>query len=262
MAEGSAAAFRVELDRPLWLTREVSLSVTATAVLTVEDNDAATFAVSLVPEEIDEGGSAVLTVALANGVMFAREQSIALSATGSATATLTALADVHAEDAETVTVTATHDGAAVGSATATIRANDAPPPLVATLSADAATVTEGSTAAFTVVLDAPARAPLSVAATVSETRAVLSGRVPTRIEFAVGERQKRLALATVADAVVEGAGTMTVTLAAGSGYVLGETATAVLTVEDDDAASFSVTAAQDEIEEGGGTSVTVTVEGG
>ena len=259
------------------------LGETATAVLTVEDDDAATFAVSLVPEEIDEGGSAVLTVALANGVTFAREQSIALSATGSATpadyglapstlalatgagsatATLTALADVHAEDAETVTVTATHDGAAVGSAMATIRANDAPPPLVATVSADAATVTEGSTAAFTVVLDAPARAPLSVAATVSETRAVLSGRVPTRIEFAVGERQKRLALATVDDAVVEGAGTVTVTLAAGSGYVLGETATAVLTVEDDDAATFSVTAAQDEIEEGGGTSVTVTVEGG
>ena len=111
------------------------------------DNDAASFEVSASPDEIDEGGSATLTVSIANGVTFAANQSIALSVSGSAsaadyglapetltlaagatsvTATLTAVDDADEESAETATVTATHGGTAVGSATLTIRASDIP----------------------------------------------------------------------------------------------------------------------------------------
>ena len=119
----------------------------ASAQATVADNDAATFELSVAPEEIDEGGSAAVTVAIANGVTFAEEQSIALEFGGTATkgtdytvsaatlalgagadsvaATLTVLDDTEEEDAETVSITADHAGTAVGSATATIAASDA-----------------------------------------------------------------------------------------------------------------------------------------
>ena len=99
------------------------------------------------PEEIDEGGSATLTVSIAKGVTFAEDQSIALSVSGSASAadyvlapetlalaagatsveaTLTAVDDVDEESAETATVTATHGGLEVGSAPLAIRASDIP----------------------------------------------------------------------------------------------------------------------------------------
>ncbi len=58
----------------------------SSAAVTVLDDDAASFEVSVSPEEIDEGGSATLTVSIANGVTFAEAQSIALSVAGSASA--------------------------------------------------------------------------------------------------------------------------------------------------------------------------------
>ena len=337
VAEGSAATFRVELDRPAWSAREVALSVsgtgamlspelpvsvrveadatsatvtvptvddaqvegdgtvmltlvsgtgyvlgeTSSAAVDVTDDDVATFAVSAEPAEIDEGGAAALTVAIANGVTFARRQSIALSATGSATAadyrllpetlelaagassataTLTAVADPYAEPAETVTVRATHDGAEVGSATVTIRASEALPR--ATVSAVSAAVSEGAPAQFAITLDAPARTALSVSVAVSETGAVLAETPAAAVGFAVGDQTASLALATSDDAVVEADGTLTVTLGAGSGYVLGTATAATVTVTDNDTATFAFGAAADEIDEGGATMVTVTVEDG
>ena len=337
VAEGSAATFRVEFDRPAWSAREVALAVTGTgamlspdwpvsvrleadatsatvtvptlddaqvegdstvtltlvdgagyvlgetssAAVEVTDDDAATFAVSAEPEEIDEGGAATLTVAIANGVTFARVQSIALSATGSAsgadyrlspetlelaagassaTATLTAVADPDAEPAETATVRATHDGAAIGSATVTIRASEAPPR--ATVSAVSAAVAEGAPALFAIALDAPARTALSVSVAVSETGAVLADTPPAAVGFAVGERTAMLALATADDAVVEADGTLTATLGTGSGYMLGTATAAVVTVTDNDTATFAFGAAADEIDEGGATRLTLAVQGG
>ena len=336
-AEGSAATFRVEFDRPTWSAREVALLVSETgamlstdqpvsvrleadatsatvtvptvddaqvegdgtvtltlvdgagyvlgemssAAVQVTDDDAATFAVSVEPDEIDEGGAATLTVAIANAVTFARGQSIALSATGSAsaadyrlspetldlaagassaTATLTALADPHAEPAETATVRATHDGAAIGSATVTIRASEAPPH--ATVSAVSAAVSEGAPAQFEIALDAPARTVLSVTVAVSETGAVLADTPPAAVEFAVGERTATLALATSDDAVVEADGTLTVTLRTGIGYMLGTATAAAVTVTDNDTATFAFGAAADEIDEGGATRLTLAVQGG
>ena len=98
------------------------------------------------PEEIAEGGSATVTVSVADGVTFASDQTIALSVSGTAsssdftltpttrtltagqssvTATVTATDDTETEAAETVVVTARHDGASVGSTTVTIAASDA-----------------------------------------------------------------------------------------------------------------------------------------
>ncbi len=253
------------------------------AAVTVTDDDVAVFAVSAAAEELDEGGATTLTVAIANGKTFAADQSIALSVSGSASAsdyrlapatlalpvgetsasaTLTAVRDVAAEPAETVTVTVRHAGSVVGSATLTIRANAAPPPPVATVSAVSGTVTEGAPLTFEVALDAAALQPLRVAATVSETRAVLSGAAPAAVEFAVGERTRALVLATSDDAVVETDSTVTVALGPGDGYLLGSEASSSATVLDDDAAIFEVSASPEEIDEGGSATLTVSIANG
>ncbi len=118
-----------------------TVGATASASVTVEDDDEATFTVLVEPASVDEGESATLTVAISNGVTFAEAQAISLATSGtasasdytgvpstltlaagavSATAALTAATDQEDEQAETLTVTASHGGAGIGSATLTI----------------------------------------------------------------------------------------------------------------------------------------------
>ena len=52
------------------------------AQVSVADNDAATFTVTAAPEAIAEGESATLTVAIANGVTFAEDQTVELDFAG------------------------------------------------------------------------------------------------------------------------------------------------------------------------------------
>ena len=113
------------------------------ATLTVRDNDTAAFRVSAAATFIEEGGATTITVGIVNSKTFAAEQRIALSASGSASAsdfrlspdtlalvsgsasaTLTAVDDSHEEPEETVSIAASLDGSVVGSATVTIRASD------------------------------------------------------------------------------------------------------------------------------------------
>ena len=252
------------------------------ATVTVEDDDEAVFAVSAAAGELDEGGATTLTVAIANGKTFAADQSIALSVSGSASAsdyrlapatlalpvgetsasaTLTAVRDVAAEAAETVTVTATHDGSALGSATVTIAANEAVVS-AATVSAVSSPVTEGAAASFEVRLDAPALAALSVSVTVSETASMLSGAAPPAVTFAVGESQKTVSLATTDDTVVEADSDVTLGILPGGGYTAGAASSAAVTVLDDDAASFEVSVSPEEIDEGGSSTLTVSIANG
>ena len=252
------------------------------ASVTVEDDDEAVFAVSAAAGELDEGGTTTLTVEVANGKTFAADQSITLSASGSASAsdyrlspatlalpvgetsaaaTLTAVRDVAAEPAETVTATATHDGSAVGSATVTIRANEAVVS-TATVSAVSGTVTEGAAAEFEVCLDAAALAALSVTVTVSETASMLSGAAPPAVTFAVGESQKTVSLATTDDTVVEADSDVTLGILPGGGYTAGAASSAAVTVADDDAAIFEVSASPEEIDEGGSSTLTVSIAKG
>ena len=97
---------------------------------------------SAAPEAIDEGESATLTVAISNGVTFAEDQTLSLTASGTASAadytgvpaTLTLVAgassviaelaatdDLEEEEPETVEVAVSHGGVAIGAATLTIR---------------------------------------------------------------------------------------------------------------------------------------------
>ena len=119
------------------------------ASLVLEESDIPEFTVSVEPTEISEGGSATVTVAIANGVRFRQDQTIDLAVSGTASgsdytgvpsmlkldawttaatlATLTATVDEEAESEETVTITASHGGTAIGTATLTIAASEASP---------------------------------------------------------------------------------------------------------------------------------------
>ena len=133
-----------------------TVGTTDSAEVSVADNDTATFAVVASPDGIDEGDAATVTVSIANGVTFAADQAVTLTASGtvaaddytlsptsltlaagdaSVSATLTATDDEVEEPAETVTVSASYGGSTVGSATVTIAAGDAPMSDDATLSA-------------------------------------------------------------------------------------------------------------------------------
>ena len=128
----------------------------SSAAVVVNDNEEATFTVSAIPAQIDEGEASTLTVAIANGVTFAADQTIALdfaasnaaaadysvadgngqaltspytltltAGTSTVTATVTAVDDSEQEPAETIEVAASLDGTVIGSASIEIAASDA-----------------------------------------------------------------------------------------------------------------------------------------
>ncbi len=143
----------------------------------------------------------------------------------------------------------------------TVRVKARPPP-VATIAAAAGTVTEGAAAEFTVSLDAPAAAALPVAVSVSETGAALSGSSPATVDFAAGESSKTLSLATADDQVVEEDSTVTATVSPGAGYIVGSASSAFVRVEDEDTATFTVSAAPEAIAEGEDATLTVAISNG
>ena len=128
----------------------------SSAAVVVNDNEEATFTVSAIPTQIDEGEASTLTVAIANGVTFAADQTIALdfaasnaaaadysvadgngqaltspytltltAGTSSVTVTVTAVDDSEQEPAETIEVAVSLDSTAIGSASIEIAASDA-----------------------------------------------------------------------------------------------------------------------------------------
>ena len=359
------------------------------AQVSVADNDAAAFAVTLSPAEVTEGGSATLTVSLGDGATFAAARQIGLTLAGTASvadyalsaggvelsapyaltlaagadstaATLAVLGDALAEPEETVTVAASHDGTEVGTATATIPANAAPPsddatlsaltlsdidigtfasaatdytaavahdtsrttvtatptdadatvtiaagddgtagtsrtvdlavganaimvtvtaadgvatrmytvtvtramaPPIVTIAAGTSPVAEGGSVSYSLGLNRTAPDALTVAVEVSETASALSATASS-VSFAQGDTNATLSLSSDDDSVVEDDSTVTVTLLAGDGYTLGADVAADVVVEDNDDATFEVSASPTEIEEGGDALVTVEIANG
>ena len=136
------------------------------------------------------------------------------------------------------------------------------PPLTATLSAPSVSVAEGADAAFEIVLDAVAGVALTVPVSVTSEGEVLAGEVVESVTVELGSTEATLALATDDDAVVEGPGSVTVTLLAGDGYKLGETVSATVTVEDDDVAEWALSARPSELVEGDSATLEAEVTNG
>ena len=165
-----------------------------------------------------------------------------------------------AEGANEIAVTVTaEDGTTTKTYTVTVTRAALPK---VTIAAGASPLTEGSAASFTVTLDQPATEALSVAVEVIESGSALSGTPPASVAFGVGDSSAPLSVPTAADSVVEPASTVTATLTAGTGYTIGEASAASVTVEDDDAATFTVVAEPGAIDEGDTSTLTVAISNG
>ena len=120
-------------------------------------------------------------------------------------------------------------------------ATDALP--VVSIAPTATPVTEGAAAAFTLARTGATAAELTVAVSVSESEAAVSGTPPASVTFAAGSASATLSVPTVDDEAAEDASTVTATVSSGSGYTVdGTSGSAELVVNDDDAAPVVATA--------------------
>ena len=114
---------------------------------------------------------------------------------------------------------------------------------VVSIVASATPVTEGTAAAFTLSRTGATDAALTVAVSVSESEASVSGTPPTSVTFAAASASATLSVATEDDEAAEDASTVTATVSSGSGYTVdGTSGSAELVVNDDDAAPVVATA--------------------
>ena len=114
---------------------------------------------------------------------------------------------------------------------------------VVSIAASATPVTEGAAAAFTLARTGATAAELTVAVSVSESEAAVSGTPPASVTFAAGSASATLSVATEDDEAAEDASTVTATVSSGSGYTVdGTSGSAELVVNDDDAAPVVATA--------------------
>ena len=131
------------------------------------------------------------------------------------------------------------------------------------IAAGASPVTEGTAATFVLSRTGSAAEALTVTVGVTETEAMLAANPPSTVTFGAGESSATLTVATDDDAAVEAASVVTVAVVSGDDYTVASGAgSAQATVEDNDAATFEVTAAPTEIAEGESATVTVAVSNG
>ena len=151
------------------------------------------------------------------------------------------------------------DGVNAARAPWTVTLTDVAPAV--TVAADAATVEEGTAAAFTLTRSGDLSGTQTVAVAVSQTGAVLAtGQAGERqVTFTDGATEAALSVATDDDTVAEAGGTVTATVQPGTGYTLGASATAQVAVTDDDASGLTLTVQPDALAESdAATEVTVT----
>ena len=225
----------------------VSVSIAASASTSTEGSAAA----FVLTRTGDDSMPLTVTVAASeSGAMLDGETPTeVLFAAGQASAALTlATADDEAEEAASaITVTLVAGAGYVvaadaGSATVTVDDDDTPVPV--SIAASAASPTEGTPAGFVFTRTGNTDALLTVTVAASESGAMLDGESPTEVRFTAGRSRVALTLATVDDEAAEAASAVTVTLVAGTGYVVAADAgSATVTVSDDDAAPVVTTAA-------------------
>ena len=125
------------------------------------------------------------------------------------------------------------------------------------IAADAESVSEGTSAEFTVTRAGAAELKMEASLLVTESGNVLRGPRPHSVIFERGENSVGLMLATDDDAVSEADSTVTATL-----DIRPTRVSASVTVRDDDEATFAISAEPGEIEEGATSTVTVSINNG
>ena len=243
----------------------------STALVTVFDNDTPAAGISADPTTITEGEDATFRVTLgsaapADGLTI----SVGVTESGSYIADLAPETVFIAEGATTVTLAvSTEDdttdepagsitvritagaGYTVGTmSTALVTVND-DDVLLVSITADPATITEGTAATFTVALDLVAPAGgVTVSVGVTESGSYIDDLAPETVFIAGGATTVTLAVSTDDDAADEPDGIITAELNAGAGYTVGTMSTALVTVNDDDVLLASISAGRSPITEG------------
>ena len=190
--------------------------------------------------------SVSVTVAASGDYGIAGEsRTVTIPPTGSFTLTLATADDAADEPDGSVTVTVNDgDGYTVGSSasgTVSVQDDDLPPPAVS-ITAAAASVTEGGAASFTVTADRAPDADLTVTLSVTEAaggdHVAADDEGTATVTIAKGGTQAVFSVATVNDAVDEPDGSVTVTVNDGAGYTVSSSqGAATVSVSDDDAAA-------------------------
>ena len=230
--------------------------------------------------DVTEGGDAVftvtaspapaaelaVTVTVATAGEFgvtAGSQSVRIPTTGSATLTLATSDDAADEPDGSVSVTVSAgNGYTVGdpaSGTVAIADDDAPLPAITVSAGDA--VTEGGDATFTVTASPVPASPLSVSVTVAVDGdyGIASGTQTVSIPTT---GSATLTLATANDDADEPDGSVTLTVAAGDGYTVGDPASGSVSIADDDLPppAVSIAAKAASVTEGGDAAFTLTAD--
>ena len=232
----------------------------------VTEGTAATFTLTATPPPAAALQVSVTVAASGDYGITAGERTVTIPTTG--TYTLTLATDNDGTDEPNGSVTATVDagtGYTVGTAssgTVTIADDDLPPPAVSITAG--ASVTEGGDALFTVTADRAPDANLAVALTVTEAAggdfvaAADEGARTVTIE--AGKTAATLTVKTDDDTVDEPDGSVTATLAAGTGYTVAASpkdAASVAVADDDGATSVPVLSVESKSVQEGNTSVIV-----
>jgi len=180
---------------------------------------------------------AVTVTITAPGCVLAQSSASVPIAAGASHATLTVPTGGVAAGANGCVVTATiaaGDGYAVGAAggaSASVTLTMQP---VVTVTADSATVTEGSPVSFTLTAAPPPAGDLAVTVSWSESGSFLAATSPRTVTIAASAQTAPLTAATVDDSDPEADGSVTVTVEAGSGYTVGASGSATVDVTDND----------------------------
>ena len=128
------------------------------------------------------------------------------------------------------------------SATVTVNDNDIPR---MTITANPASVTEGTAATFTITANPAPATALTVNVNVTQTEDVLSGTPPSTITFNAKQTTATLTVATDDDNADEVASEVTAQVQVGTGYTVGTPSSATVTVNDNDIPQVTITANTD-----------------
>ena len=232
----------------------------SSATVTVNDNDAAPrgppqpkVTITANPTTITEGTDATFTLTANPRPTAALKVRVNVTQTGSVISGTPPSTVTFRANQTTATLTiATHDdnvdevasqvtaqiqagtGYTVGSpssATVTVNDNDIPQ---MTITANRASVTEGTAATFTITANPRPATALTVNVNVTQTGEVISGTPPSTVTFPANQTTATLRVATDDDDVRESAGTVTAQITAGVGYTVGTPSSASVTVNDND----------------------------
>ena len=235
------------------------------ATVTILDNDFPAASITADASSITEGTTVTFTVALNRpapaggltiGVGVAQSGSYIRRTTpmtftipiaeGATTGTQRVETEDDSADEADGSITATiNEGAgymvaaADNQAAVTVLDNDV---LLASITADSTPITEGTDATFRVTLGSAAPAGgLTVSVAVTQSGSYISGLAPTEVVIVAGATTGTLTVSTDDDEVIEPPGSITAVINADTGYTVGTTSTAIVTVNDNDDPVVSIT---------------------